>query len=453
MRRPMHVQPDAALPTTAADRTSYARFVVLAAFCATAFIAYTQRNSMVVAESTMRRELGLTESQMGVVMSAFLLTYALLQIPAGALGKRWGTRRALACYSFVWSLAAACLAIAAGFWALVAARLAQGAGQAGAFPCTTVSIGRWMPPTSRAVANGILASAMSLGGAAGTIATGYLLDDVGWRWTFALFALPGLVWSLWFYFWFRDDPAEHTAVNAAELRLIRPDGPPAAEAPPDAAGNQPTHEPTPWRAILTDRGMICVCGQQFFRAAGYIFFATWFATYLQETRHVSVKESGVLTSLPLVAVVLAGFVGGGLSDGLLRRTGSRRMARQGLSFVSLLISAGLTLAAYFVADPLLAVTVISGGSFAASLAGPCAYAITIDMGGRHTAAVFSTMNMLGNLGGLAVANAVPWFVKQTGQWDAVLFLFTGISLAAALFWLPFDSRRTIGGSQATTPAT
>jgi MFS family permease len=446
----MHVEPkrgelapvEAGQPRASASRVRYA---VLGAFCLAATIAYVQRNSIGVAESTIRTELGLTTQQTGWVMSAFLVTYALLQIPSGALTQRWGTRRALSLYSLLWSIMAASFSLAGGFWGLTTARLGQGAAQAGIFPSTTVSIGKWVPASTRAIYNGILSSFMSLGGASGAALTGLLLIDVGWRATFALFAVPGVIWAAVFYLWFRDDPADHPSVNEEELRLIRPDG--VLEARPtlaaSATAGKAEREPTPWRAILGSWAMFWIGAQQFFRAAGYLFFATWFATYLQETRGASVKESGLLTTLPLVAVVLAGFVGGTVSDLLLKRTGSRRIARQAFSVVCLLLSTGLIVLAYFVADPLLAVLVISFGTFIASLAGPCAYAISIDMGGRHVAPVFSMMNMLGNLGGLASTIGVPWFVEQTGQWDAVLFLFAGIYLAAALCWIPFDSNGMI----------
>src|SRR4029453_9423533 len=95
--------------------------------------------------------------------------------------------------------------------------------------------------------------------------------------------------------------------------------------------------------------------QQFFRAAGYIFFATWFATYLQQTRGVSVAKSGVLNSLPLLAVVLGSLGGGAMSDWLLAQTGNRRLARQYLAAGSLVCCAGLVLAAFYIRDTTLAV--------------------------------------------------------------------------------------------------
>src|SRR5207302_4114004 len=121
--------------------------------------------------------------------------------------------------------------------------------------------------------------------------------------------------------------------------------------------------------------------QQFFRAAGQVFFATWFPTYLQQTRGVSVSQSGLFTSLPILAVVLGSLAGGAFSDWLLARTLSRRLARQSLAVVSLVCCAALVVAAFFIQGTTLAVLTISAGQFFASCAGPCAYAITMDLGG------------------------------------------------------------------------
>ena len=187
-----------------------------------------------------------------------------------------------------------------------------------------------------------------------------------------------------------------------------------------------------------------IAGQQFFRAAGYAFFTSWFATFLQESRGVSIGKSGIMNSLPLLGVVLSGFIGGWASDKITVLSGSRRVGRQGFAAVSLLASACLIVAAYFVEDVWLAVMVISLGSFCASLAGPSAYAITIDMGGKHVATVFSLMNMSGNFAAAGIPLLLPRLQKLTGSWDFVLFLFAGIYLAAAICWLLFDSRKMIG---------
>src|SRR5206468_8896248 len=164
--------------------------------------------------------------------------------------------------------------------------------------------------------------------------------------------------------------------------------------------------PTPWLPLLSSPAMWWLCGQQLFRAAGYIFFTSWFATYLQETRGVRIAHSGFLNMLPLIAVVAAGMIGGALSDWLLQRTASRNIARRWLSMLSQFACAALIFWALVIEDALTAVLVISAGSFFASLASPCAYAMTIDMGGSHVATVNATMNMMGNFGALAFPIAV-----------------------------------------------
>src|SRR5262249_13733654 len=175
-------------------------------------------------------------------------------------------------------------------------------------------------------------------------------------------------------------PQAYRAVGPEDLRAI---GVPAE-------GPRPP-EPTPWGQLLRSPALAWICAQQFLRAAGYIFYATWFATYLRETRGVSLQGAGVMTSLPLLGFVGGSLAGGIAADGLLARSGSRRLGRQGVAVASQLACSLFVLLARPVADPWSAVLLISAGSFCASIGGPCAYAITIDMGGRHVAPVFSTM--------------------------------------------------------------
>jgi ACS family D-galactonate transporter-like MFS transporter len=196
-----------------------------------------------------------------------------------------------------------------------------------------------------------------------------------------------------------------------------------------------------------------ICGQQFFRAAAYAFFTSWFPTYLQETRGVSTATSGWLASVPLLATVAASLTGGVISDWLLRTTNRQWLSRAGLAGVSLAICAGLVLSAWFVEDAMVAALVIGGGAFFAGMAGPCAYASTMDFGGQHVAPVFSTMNMIGNFG----AGLLPWVVPSFrrlvdespgllelsggNSWNAVLVLFGVLYFLAAACWMLVRSDR------------
>ncbi|HKQ38569.1 MAG TPA: MFS transporter, partial [Verrucomicrobiae bacterium] len=409
-----------------ATRATNVRFAVLGWLCAAAAFAYVSRNAIAVAESTVRGELGLTKEQSGWLMSAFFISYAIFQIPGAWLGQRLGARRALAMFAVAWSLATAAMA-AGWFFMLFVARIAKGLSQAGLFPVSTGVVANWFPRTGRAFATGALASFMSVGGAAGAALTGWLVVAIGWRWMFALYSVPGLLWAVWFWNYFRNTPQEHRGVNVAERRII--EGETCRDEQTKAVILS-----TPWLQLLSSPAMWCICGQQFFRAAGYMFFTSWFATYLQESRGVTITTSGVLTMLPLLAVVAGSLVGGVVSDAILRRTGSLRLARQALGGCSLGLCAVLTLSAYFFADALAAVLIISAGSFFAAMAGPCGYTITIDMGGEHVPTVNSVMNMCGNIGAMLFPLAVPWLLRESGSWNVVLLSFGGLYVAAALCW-------------------
>jgi ACS family glucarate transporter-like MFS transporter len=170
---------------------------------------------------------------------------------------------------------------------------------------------------------------------------------------------------------------------------------------------------------------------------------------------VSDVEAGMLNSLPLLAVVIGSPAGGWLSDLVLSITGSLRWSRQGVATFGMLSCAALVAASMLVTNVWLAVLVISAGSFFASFGGPCAYAATIDMGGRHAPTVFSTMNMLGNFGASLFPMAVPMLLRigvPEGQsnWNLVLLTFAAMFAGAALCWLLADGKATVdpGGRSA-----
>jgi len=421
-------------------RATNVRWCVSLWLAAVAAIAYLSRTSIGAAQGEIRAALSLTEQQMGFVMGpAFFWPYALTQIPTAWLGQRFGSRLMLALFTAGSSLAVLVFSGASSLGILLVAWMAMGVGQAGMFPCATQTIAHWHPLTERARASGLLGGSMQAGSVIGLMLAGFLIGLVGWRGMFLMFALPGFAWALGFFTWFRNSPAEHRSVNAAELALI-------GGGVPSATIHAPAHV-TPWRYLFGSRSMWLICIQQFFRAGGQVFFATWFPKYLQETRGVTLQQSAWLTALPVISFMLAAFIGGGVSDFVLLKTGSLNAARKGVATATLLLCAGVIGAAWFVQQPLPAVLLISAGIFLAGFAGPCSYALTIDVGGRHVPAVFSTMNMFGNFG----AGLMPWLVPhfrsaierlaggteeavQT-SWAAVLLLFASTYLAAAVCWI------------------
>lgn len=406
---------------------SRTRYIVLAGLCMAAVLAYITRNAISVAESTVRADLHLTKEQSGWLMSLFFWSYALCQIPAGAVAQRLGARRALPLFGILWSLASVGMA-AGSFVVMLVMRLFMGVSQAGLVPVGFSIIARWFPRVNQGFASGWFAGFMSVGGAIAAPLSAWLVVVCGWRWMFALYAVPGVVWALWFMRWLRDHPAEHPSVNAAELQLIHPGFRAEVSTTP------PAHPAVPWRLLVSSPAIWWMCAQQFCRAAGYIFFSSWFATYLQEARGVTIIGSGLLTTLPLLGDVAGSLLGGALSDAVLYRTGNQRLARQGLTIIALLLCAALILVASFSTNALAIVLIISTGMFCAAIGNPCASATVMSISGEHVATVGGTMNMCGNLGAALFPLAVPWLLRVTGSWNAVLLGFGALYVAAAACW-------------------
>jgi len=431
------------LPDFDTARATRVRWCVDAWLSAAAAIAYISRTSLAVAEEDIRTAIGINEDQMGLVMGpAFFWTYALAQIPTAWLGQRYGSRSMLVLFTAACSASVLMFGLADSLAMLLLARMAMGISQAGLFPCSTQTIAKWHPSTERAIASGWLGGAMQGGHGIAMAVTGVLIVQVGWRPTFLLFALPGLLWAVGFGGWFRNDPREHASVNDAERRLILGNG----QGPePDGECIQQHH--APWGKLLTSGTMWLICAQQFFRAGGHVFYASWFATYLRETRGVSLQQSAWMTAAPVMAFMFAAFLGGGISDFILVKTGNLNAARNGVAIVSLVLCTVTMAAAWLVENPLVAVLMISTAIFFSGFAGPVSYALTIDVGGRHVPAVFSTMNMFGNFGAGLLAWLVPHFRAAVERlagdsadavrtsWDAVLLFFAAAYLIAAACWI------------------
>ena len=198
------------------EQPTKVRYVVLAFLAAMTFILYLDRSCISQAAPVIQKELGISETQKAMLFNAFALAYALFEIPAGRWGDRYGSRRILTRIVLWWSVFTALSGAAWGFGSLLVIRFLFGAGEAGALPNSARILREWFPYSSRGRAQGIVTTAMLLGGAASYTASQWLIDWVGWRWSFAVFALIGVAWAVAFYVWFRDDPSEHPRANDAE---------------------------------------------------------------------------------------------------------------------------------------------------------------------------------------------------------------------------------------------
>jgi MFS family permease len=373
--------------------------------------------------------------EMGWVQSAWYLGYGLLQIPSGSLADRFGGRRTLVALCLLWSFLTLLTALASGLVSLLVLWGLMGAAQAGAFPCATKAIGQIFPESQRARATGLLASGMLVGGAIAPVLTAYMLGELApladalprhvdrWRLLLAAYAIPGFLWAIAFL----------AIVSRRQL--------PAAVAIGEA---RPRME---WSRIWTSWPLALLCAQQFFRAAGMVFFMTWFPTFLQKTRGVSLSESGMLTTVAVAGGVVGSLSGGFFSDWLLLRTGSARLSRQGIAVLGMAACSALILASYFADDDVVSIALIAAGAFCASFGGVSGYTVAIGFGGRHVATVFSVMNMCGNFGAALFPVTAGWLVATTGNWNLILFLFAGIMAVDAVCWALLNPRGTLFGDE------
>jgi ACS family glucarate transporter-like MFS transporter len=252
---------------------------------------------------------------------------------------------------------------------------------------------------------------------------------MAWQWIFALYAVPGLMWSFWFFAWFRDRPDEHQAINPAERDLLR------AHAPtkPAMAGRA---------SAIWDVHVVLVCAQQFFRAASNVFWFTWCPTYLQHAQDLSKEAAGELTSLPIIGVMAGSILGGLVADRVFLRTRNRRASRCGVAITATLLGVvcfGLT---YLVpaGQVELAVFMLTIAAVVVSCGNSCGYSAAMDLGGRNLATVFAAMNMFGNFGAALLSQAMPAWVNSFG-WPAAVLLVGGSYLCGAVCWIPLDPDR------------
>ena len=418
-----------------ADDVQRGRYQVLAFLCVSAAIAYIQRAALSVPAAEIAGDLRFADlaRDMGWIQSVWYLSYGLMQIPSGWIADRLGSRHALAIFSIVWSLATLLSAFATDFVSLLLTWALMGASQAGAFPCAAKAIGNIFPETERARATGLLASGMTIGGAIAPLCTASFLEALTpltdvvaterWRLLLAAYAIPGVVWSIAF------------------LGLISRRKLPATES------TSQVRTPVDWSRMVRSLPLALLCGQQFFRAAGMVFFMTWFPTFLQKTRDVTLLGSGVLTTVAGVGGVLGSLTGGYFSDWLLKRTGNMRLSRQGIAVAGMGCCSLLILSSFFVRDVNSSIALIALGAFCATFGGVSGYTVAISFGGRHVATVFSTMNMFGNLGAALFPITAGWLVAQTGNWNLILFLFAGLMAIDALCWALLNPKGTLFGDE------
>ena len=396
-----------------------ARYRVTAFAISLAALAYVQRVAISQAAEGIQADLGLGKAELGMVFGAFGLSYALFEIPNGLLGDRLGVRVTLTRIVIAWSVFTALTGAAWNFTSLWIARFLFGAGEAGCFPNLTRMLSTWLPLRSRLRAQALMWACTRWAGAATPLLVLALVRWQGWRWAFVVLAVLGFVWAAAFYLWFRDDPAEHPAVNAEELSLLQD-----ARALTTQEG-----EPQWYRSLLRLPVMILVF-QYFCFSFVWYFYVTWLPSYLREARHASATEAAAFAMLPLL---LGGF--GSLVAGY----AAARFSRRKIAFFGFLFSGLLLFAVTRISSTSLAMVAMGLASFCSDLTMPISWNACVEIGRRHTATLSGAMNMFGNFAGFVapvVSGAI--LARSAGDWNVLIYLMVAASFIAATCWMFLD---------------
>nr|MEA2798509.1 transporter, family, D-galactonate transporter [Phenylobacterium sp.] len=372
------------------------------------FINYVDRGNLATAAPLIKDQLGLTATQVGVLISTFYWTYVPAQLLAGWLSEKINPYRTLALGLALWSVATLLTGLASGFAVLVALRLLLGLGESVAYPCSSKLLAQHLPHHRLGVANGMISTGQSLGPAFGTLAGGLLMAQFGWRPVFVVFGLASLVWLWpWLVSTRRLSTAKHAAVAAA--------------APP-------------LRVLLARRELWGASLGHFCSNYALYFLLSWLPLYLVKARGFSVSQMAELGGLIYLVSAVSAMTAGWLSDRWMARGASANRVRK-----TLIVTGKLMVAAAFVACALGDRTVSVASLFVAAAAGGMGgfniFAIAQTLAGPRAAGTWvGIQNCFANFAGILAPIITGVVVDRTGEFTWAFAIAAGIALLGAFAW-------------------
>jgi sugar phosphate permease len=420
--------PDSTVPASdgvrfPSPRATRMRVLALTLRMVAGTVNYLDRSALSIGNSSIRADLHLSDSEMGLLLSAFAVAYGLAQLPVGILIDRYGPRRLMAFGLVLWSGAQIAAGFVGGLGQFVAARAALGIGESPMYLAGTKVCSNWFQASARAFPIGLFNASSALGPAIAPLILTWLLLGYGWRPMFVIIGVAGLaiavLWSL-----FYRDPAEH-GISPAERSWINAED----EAEDHAAA------PAGWTSLLRDRtawGM----------ALGFVgviyltwLYGAWLPDYLHRARHLSLAQSGLWTAVPQACGFLGALLGG-LASRSLSRAGVAPVASCRLPLViAMLVTAACTAGAVLVDSTIAAILLVSVALFAGSLASSCGWAMAAVATTQDKIATLEAFQNVGGSIGAAIAPALTgWIVQLTGSFTPALLLAAGIAVLTAAIY-------------------
>lgn len=394
----------------APGRPTNIRWMVFGLASSTSFLLYVHRYTWAFVKADVAEEFGWDAFTLGVLDSCFLASYAIGQIPLGMVGDWFGPRAVLGATIILWSLAMGAAGLAVGQVSMGASRFAFGLAQSGCYSSLTKITKLWFPPNVRTAVQGWVASFFGRSGGAFSyfLFATVMLAWWGLDWRSALYVLTfiGIAFGGLFYFAFRNTPAEHPWANAAEAELV-------TSADPDSA--TATRSKVKWKTVFTDRNMRYFLFQQFTSAYADNLYSLWIPLFLLIEKRVDLSAAGWMAALPLLGGACGGMSGGTLQNSLIVRTGNRRWVRSAIGCIGKLMAAILMFVSLGYDSAVTIVWFLFFVKFFGDWSQPTVWGTATDIGGRNSASVFATVNMMGSFAGFVAGPTMGAIIVYFSQ--------------------------------------
>jgi MFS family permease len=377
---------------------------------------YAQRGALSIAAPFMMKDLGLSPSIMGLLLSAFFWLYAFGQVPAGWVVDRFGVKWAYAAGYTFWSLASAFTGFATGVVSLITLRLALGLGQCVAFPASASAVSRTFRDRERGIVTASYLSGLRLGQALVGAIGAAMIASVGYRGFFLATGLIPLIWLLpWLHYWNKRESTRsdtRSAAPGAPFSFLQGLG------------------------LLKHRSVLGIFLGFFAFDYAWFVYVTWLPSYLIMGRKFSTAEMGFYSSVPYLIMMVVILVSGAASDWLVRHGWPERAVRKWFICAGMLIAC-LIVPAALVEDRIVSVWLLTISLCGLGITSPNTWTLTQTVCARPIVGTVSGIqNFGGNLGGILAPALTGYTVNATKSF-AMAFTISGVILVVGVlcYWL------------------
>jgi MFS family permease len=385
-------------------------------------INYMDRSALSVAAPLVVRDLGLDAAQLGIVFSSFFAGYTLFNFIGGYASDLFGAKRVFTVSMTAWSVFCGLTAAAVGFSSLLLLRLLFGCGEGPFGAAASKMVRNWFPPRRIATAIGIANAGTPVGGALSGIVAGWGAARYGWRVSFVILGLLGLLWTLCWALTVSDSPEP----QREDRGLGRPNA-----QPPTLVEHYKTQPPL---SFYLRQPTVLATGASFFSYAYLLYlFLSWFPSYLAMSRHLDMSRMSLLNAIPWTLGTVGLLLSGVLCDFLIRICPDVLSARKLLLVVCLLLAALCVSLTGFVSSLSWAVALMAVTIFCIYLTGATYWAIIQDVVcGERVGAVSGFVHLIANCAGIVAPAVTGLIVQATGRFTSAFLLAGGIALLGAL---------------------